>query len=265
MDEGFATYAEGQVSAYYYNNLAQQSPFLSNAAKLYAAQYAAQLNSKLPLYEAGSYTGYIGLAKTNIEEPMTTHADHYNTNYAYSHASYSKGAVFLCQLGYIISDSLLDKVLMEYYNQWKFKHPNPNDFIRVAEKLTGIELQWYKEYWINGTKTIDYAVGNIDVDNNKTYILLKRLGKMPMPIDVLITYKDGTKELHYIPLSLMYGTKPNEDTVTRIIHDEWKWVAPEYKLYITKGIGNIKSIEIDPSYRMADMNRSNNKLVIPDY
>lgn len=266
MDEGFATYAEGLVSAYYYNNLAQQSPFLSNAAKLGAAQYAQQLNSKFPLYESGSYAGYFALAKSNFEEPMTTHADDYSTNYAYGNAAYSKGATFLCQLGYIISDSLLGKVLLEYYNEWKFKHPNPNDFIRVAEKVTGIELQWYKEYWINGTKTIDYALGNIDVEDDKTYIAIKRLGKMPMPVDVLLTFKDGTKELHYIPLSLMYGTKPNEaDSVTRIVHDDWKWVAPEYKFYTTRSIKDLKSVEIDPSQRMADINRSNNKLVIPDY
>jgi aminopeptidase N len=245
--------------------LAQQSPFLSDEAKLRATKFAAQLNAKLPLYEAGSYAGYFNIAKSNFEEPLTTHSDHYNTNYAYGIASYSKGAVFLCQLGYIISDSLLDKVLLKYYTQWKFKHPTPNDFIRIAENLTGIELQWYKEYWINGTKTIDYAVGNVDVENNQTYINLKRLGKMPMPIDVLITYKDSTKEMHYIPLSLMYGAKPNEDTVARVVQEEWKWTAPEYKLYITKGIKDIKRIEIDPSYRMADINRSNNNLVIPDY
>ena len=265
MDEGFATYAEGQVSAYYYNNLAQQSTFLSSEAKLRAAQYAEKLNSKYPLYEADSYAGYFGIARSPFEEAMITHADHYNTNYAYGNAAYSKGAVFLCQLGYIISDSLLDKVLLEYYNEWKFKHPNPNDFIRVAEKVTDIELQWYKEYWINGTKTIDYALGNIDVEDNKTCIALKRLGKMPMPVDVLITFKDGTKELHYIPLSLMYGIKPNEDSVTRIVHDEWKWVAPDYKFYTTRSIRDLKSIEIDPSQRMADMNRSNNKLIVPDY
>jgi len=47
---------------------------------------------------------------------------------------------------------MLDKILLEYYREWKFKHPNANDFIRVAEKVSGIELQWYKEYWINSTK-----------------------------------------------------------------------------------------------------------------
>ena len=159
---------------------------------------------------------------------------------------------------------MLDKILLEYYRQWRFKHPNPNDFIRVAEKQSGIELQWYKEYWVNSIKTIDYAVGDINVVNGKTQITVKRIGKMPMPIDVLMTFKDGTKELHYIPMNLMYGEKAAEDTVPRIVHTEWRWTHPEYNFETSRSIRDIKSIEIDPSQRMADINRNNNKLVIPD-
>lgn len=210
------------------------------------------------------YKGYFNLARSGMEEPLTTHADHYNTNYAYNSAAYDKGAVFLNQLGYIVGDKVLDKILLEYYHQWRFKHPNANDFIRVAEKVSGLELQWYKEYWVNSIKTIDYAVGDINVVNGKTQITLKRIGKMPMPIDVLLTFKDGSKELHYIPMNLMYGEKNAEDTVTRIVHTEWRWTHPEYNFETNRNIRDIKSIEIDPSQRMADINRSNNKLVIPD-
>ncbi len=101
------------------------------------------LNS-LPLYHEGNYSGYLALAKSGREEPMTTHADHYNTNYAYSNAAYLKGNVFMEQLGYIVGAPTRDKILLEYYRQWKFKHPNPNDLIRVAEKLSGLQLDWYK-------------------------------------------------------------------------------------------------------------------------
>jgi aminopeptidase N len=195
---------------------------------------------------------------------LSTHSDHYNTNFAYSSAAYGKGAVFLAQLGYIVGDSALDKILLEYYRLWHFKHPNPNDFVRVAEKVSGIELQWYKEYWIYTTKTIDYAVGDINVADGKTVVTLKRIGLMPMPIDVLVTYKDGSKEMHYIPMNLMYGQKPAEDGTTRIIHDEWKWVNPEYQLPLEHGIKEIKEINIDPSKRIADINRINNILTVPE-
>jgi len=238
MDEGFTDYSSTRV--------------------------LATLRKSPGFWYAGSYRGYFNLARSGYEEPASTHADHYNTNYAYGQAAYSKGAVFIAQLGYIVSDSIRDKILLAYYDQWRFKHPNPNDFIRVAEKLSNMELDWYKEYWINSTKTIDYAVGDIDVQDGKKLITVKRVGKMPMPVDVLVTYKDGSQELHYIPLNLMYGEKPAENKIQRIVHPEWRWTHPEYSFEISKSIGNIKSIEIDPSQRMADVNRSNNKLVIPD-
>ena len=86
---------------------------------------------------------------------------------------------------------------------------------------------------------------------------------MPMPIDILIVYKDGTRELHYIPLDLMFGGKPKEGEDSWIQHKEWQWTAPEYTFEIPRKIFNIKSIEIDPSQRMADINRVNNRLVNP--
>ena len=158
MDEGFTTYAEGEVSSYYKQNWAALSPFISNAAKAGVAASIERDNTRLPLHHYDSYAGYANLVGSGLEEPLSTHADHYNTNFAYGQASYSKGSIFLCQLGYIVGDSVLDKILLEYYNEWRFKHPNANDFIRVAEKVSGLELEWYKEYWVNSTKTIDYAI-----------------------------------------------------------------------------------------------------------
>ena len=237
MDEGFTTYAELRTSAW----LKKDTGFAYKDA----------------------YNSYFKLVKSGREEPMTTHADHFNTNAAYSAAAYSKGCLFLSQLGYIVGDSVLDKILLEYYNEWRFKHPNANDFIRVAEKVSGLQLQWYKEYWTYSTKTIDYALGDINDDSGKASITIKRVGLMSMPIDVLVTYKDGTKEMHYIPLNMMYGNKPAENNIPRIIHNEWKWVDPEYSFTITRSVGDIKEIEIDPSMRLADVSRTNNKITVP--
>ncbi len=49
------------------------------------------------------------------------------------------------QLGYIVGAPVRDKILIDYYNQWHFKHPNANDFIRVAEKASDMKLDWYRE------------------------------------------------------------------------------------------------------------------------
>ncbi len=156
-------------------------------------------------------------------------------------------------------------ILLEYYRLWRFKHPNPNDFIRVAEQVSNIELQWYKEYMVYTTKTIDYGLGDINFANGKSTITLKRIGLMPMPVDVLITYKDGSKEMHYIPMNLMYGQKTQDDkSIPRIIHPEWKWTDPEYTLEFSHNVADIKQVEIDTSLLMADVNRINNKITVPN-
>ena len=166
------------------------------------------------------------------------------------------------QLGYIIGAKVRDKVLLEYYRQWRFKHPNPNDFIRVAEKVSGLQLQWYREYWVNTTKTIDYAIDSLWDAGGKTNIRIRRVGEMPMPIDVELTFKDGSKELHYMPLNLMLGQKPVEDTIARTVHEEWRWTHPTYVFQTTRKLLDIKQVEIDPTERLADIDKRNNVLKI---
>ena len=236
MDEGFTTYAEERVMA--------------------------ELRQKPTFEQDESYKSYYKLVKSGFAEPLTTHSDHYSTNYAYSQNSYSKGAVFMAQLGYIVGDKVRDKVLLEYYNQWRFKHPNPNDFIRVAEKVSGMELDWYKEHWINTTKTIDYAIDSLWEEGSKTKIRVRRIGEVPMPLDVQLTFKDGSKELHYIPLNLMYGQKPVENTTPRTVHEEWRWTHPTYVFETNRKIFDLSEVEIDPSERLADIDKRNNLLKI---
>jgi len=141
------------------------------------------------------------------------------------------------------------------------KHPNVNDFIRVAEKVSDIKLDWYKEYFVNTTKTIDYGVDSLWEEGGRTKVRLRRIGLMPMPIDLQLTFKDGSKELHYIPLNLMYGEKPAEDpSITRKVYDAWKWTSDYYVVESDRKLTDITTVEIDPSQRMADLDRRNNKL-----
>jgi aminopeptidase N len=128
------------------------------------------------------------------------------------------------QMEYVIGKPALDKGLLLYFNTWKFKHPNSNDVIRIMEKVSGLELDWYKEYWINTTHTIDYGVDAIESDGNGTKVVLKRVGKMPMPLDVVVTYKNGNKEIIKIPLDILRGAKPAENSTTpyRVAAD-WPW------------------------------------------
>jgi hypothetical protein len=209
----------------------------------------------------GSYSGYYRLVSSGKEEPMSTHSDHYHTNSAYSSAAYSKGAVFLAQMGYIIGDEARDKGMLSYWNTWGFKHPNVNDFVRIMEKQSGLELDWYKEYFVYTTKTIDYGIKAVTAQGEGTDITLERIGLMPMPIDLVITYKDGTSEMVYLPLEIMRGDKAVEvGAPNRLISEDWPWTNLTKTIRINKKSDSIKSIEIDPSKRIADINQENNKV-----
>jgi hypothetical protein len=243
MDEGYASYAEGEVYAYY--------------NKVKGVESSAKA---LPINHAGSYRSYYFLQKLNLAEPMTTNSDHYNTNVAYEVNAYSKGAILLEQLGYIVSDSLRDKILLKYYDLWHLKHPNPNDFFKVAQDVSGIQLGWYKEYWLNTIKTIDYSIDSLWEDSGMTKIRLRRIGQMPMPIDLELTFKDSTKELHYIPMDMMLANKPVENSEKRFVHQEWNWTNPTYIVEFKHPLNQLIKAEIDPTKRMADVNLDNNVL-----
>ncbi|MDP4130917.1 MAG: M1 family metallopeptidase [Bacteroidota bacterium] len=237
MDEGFTQYAGARVWGYLNKDTSDDQIYKNE------------------------YNHYFSLAKSNLQEPLSTYADFYNTNMGYNLSVYYKGAVFMVQLGYIVGDQVLDRILLEYYREWRFKHPNADDFFRVAEKVSDLQLDWYKDFWINSIKTVDYGIDSLWEVNGKTRIRLRMIGKVPMPLDVLLQFKDGSREMAYIPQYLMFGSKPVEDkSIPRIVYEPWKWTSPDYEFEINHRLTDLKEIEIDPSHRMADLNRGNNRL-----
>lgn len=213
-------------------------------------------NKPFPLED--SYSGYLYLATSGIEMPQSTNANRYNHNMAYESTAYDKGAVFLAQLGYIIGPRALANTLKEYYQKFKFTHPTPNDFRRVAEHMSNIQLKWYLTDWTQTTNRIDYSIDSIEKKGEKTHVFLKRKELMPMPLDVLVNYKDGTQEVFYIPIALMRGTKENPYAVKWRILEDWSWANPNYDFFIDRPLDGIESIIIDPTFLMADIDRSDN-------
>jgi hypothetical protein len=235
MDEGFTTYASNRAMQYLFNTDKDKA-------------------------QESSYLSYAKLAASGLMEPICTHADHYNTNFAYGVGSYSMGSIFLHQLSYVIGQEALDNTLKKYFNEWAFKHPHPRDFIRIAEKVSDMELDWYLEYWTQSTKHLDYAVKSVDKNKKGTTVELERKGDMIMPVDVKIEYINGNIEYYSIPLSIMYNHKNDEYNEKEVKPLEaWKWVNPIYSLDIDVKTKEIKSVEIDPLGKSADLNLDNNK------
>ncbi len=220
----------------------------------------AEKKGENPIF--GSYKGYKKLVESGKEQPLSTHSDRYDENRCYSVASYSKGEIFLTQLEYLIGKKNLIKTLKRFFEEFKFKHPTPNDIKRTAERVSGANLDWYLIDWTQTTNTIDYSIKNVESATDgvqKTGVSLERIGRMPMPIDVLVEYTDGTKETFYIPLRMMSFEKENPTPeIKRTILKDWAWGNPNYFFEIDKNKNLIKKITIDPSELMADIKRENN-------
>ncbi len=245
MDEGFTSFASTEIMHY----LKQTGAF--------GVETNTVENPFLDEVKA-----FITYAESDYEEPLCTHADHFTTNYAYGMASYVKGQLLLYQLGYIIGDKTMHRGLRRYFDTWKFKHPTDLDFIRVMEKTSDIQLDWYYRDWVHSTKKIDYAIDTVFYEwhlfKPKTFIRLSNRGTMPMPLDVLITFKNGKKRLYNIPLRMMFGHKAPESQIPFEVLPSWHWVNPVYEMVLPVRMRKIRKIEIDPSMRLIDINRENN-------
>jgi len=234
MDEGFCTYAQYEALNYLYDK--------------------KQLN---PLVR--QYKSYNRLANSNFQEPLTTHADFYNLNYVYGVNAYNKGSIFLNQLGYVIGTQNLKSGMKQYFDQWKFKHPKPVDFKKIMEQESGLELDWYFEQFITTINKIDYSIYSVQSNEDKTKIIIEKIGRIPMPLDISITNIDSTVSWFNIPLRIMRGVKGVDmigDNVT--IKSDWPWVYNFYEFEVDVPKEEILKIEIDASTRLADVFRENN-------
>ena len=233
MDEGFTEYITS-LSENYVNNKSPEFPHKS------------------------SYDRYYLLAKSGFEQAQTIHSDRYDYNFAYGASAYSKGSVFLSQLGYIIGKENLNKTIRRYYEEFKFKHPTPNDFKRIAEKVSDLELEWYLNEWTRTPHKIDYGIDISSLEDERV-ITLKRKARIPMPIEVVVSFEDGSSDMYYIPNDLLHGYKTFKNEV--YLMEPWNWASTEYEFEV-QGNKKVSKVEIDPSKRIADVNQMDNSVEI---
>lgn len=235
MDEGFTSYAEALVMNDLFppkNN--QPNPFIS------------------------SINAYRNFIKRGIEEPAVWLGDHHDNGTAYTYATYVKGELFLVELGYIMGEQNLEKVMQEYYQQWSMKHPTDRDFMHIAQKVSGMDLKWFHHYWINTTKTIDYGIANVEYGAKSTVVTLVNKGSLPMPIDFSVITTDNKVVNYQIPLNMTHTWKEKDAYGEFKTVAYWPWTQKEYKLTIPYSKSQLKTLGIDFSQRLADINLEDN-------
>lgn len=238
LDEGFTSYAESYVMYQLFPKTNEANPFIN------------------------SLKGYAYFAKSGREEPASWLSDHHDNGTAYSVASYTKGELFLVELGYIMGEETLSKVMKKYYQDWHLKHPSDRDFMHIAQQISGMDLKWFYHYWINTTKTIDYAIKDVKYGDTYTTITLVNNSDVPMPIDFNVLTKDKKTINYHIPLNMMRSPKKSDFYGNFQTLDYWNWTSKEYTFSIPYKKDELKLLGIDFSQRLADVNPENNTLEV---
>ncbi len=235
MDEGFTSYAESIV-------MHELFPPKDNRPNAFVEKLDA----------------YRNIVKRGIEEPAVWLGDHHDNGTAYSFASYVKGELYLVQLGYIVGEENLAKIMTEYFKEWSMKHPSDRDFLHIAQQISGMDLKWFHHYWINTIKTIDYGIKDVKYDAKSTTITLVNNSQVPMPIDFSVITADNKIVTYQIPLNMTRTWKTKDAFGDFTTLNYWSWTQKEYTLTVPYPKSQLKVLGIDFSQRMADVNPGDN-------
>jgi hypothetical protein len=160
-------------------------------------------------------------------------------------AAYTKPATGLYLLRhYILADTTrFDAAFREYIHRWAYKHPTPADFFRTMDDALGEDLSWFWRGWFYTTDVIDQAVDSVTTIRDSSgaayaAVFLSNRGKLPMPVDLRLTYATGAFERVRLPVEI--------------------WFQGDRYEFLKATTSELTKVEIDPDEALPDVQRDNN-------
>ena len=108
--------------------------------------------------------------------------------------SYEKSAMGYLYIKDLLGDDLFFKSLHYYIRQWNGKHPMPLDFFNCMNTGSGKNLNWFWKRWFYEAGYPDLAISKVVEKGNSKQIVVEMKGNKPLPIDINISYSDGSKQ-----------------------------------------------------------------------
>lgn len=237
--------------------------FLDEGFTQFLTSFSLKKLSGLPSYPSALdrnilYNPYLLEAQNRTDPKLNTHSNDFSTfhNEPQYRQVYYKGATMLSNLEYVLGDSLFIEAMKHYVNQWKVKHPFPQDFRNAITHVAQTDLTWFFDSWLENTHYIDYALGRPKRNKEKTgySIPIERKGSLTMPLDLTVYYTDRTHESFHIPNT--YFVKSTQATLLPMWRGSGK-LNTQYQAIIST-TKKIDYVVIDTSQRLADVYRVNN-------
>lgn len=169
--------------------------------------------------------------------PIMTRSDHIRRE-ALGFVAYRKPGVGLYLLREVVlGPERFDPAFRAYIERWAFKHPQPADFFRTIEDVTGEDLAWFWRGWFYSTETLDQAVTGIRHDGTRSVVTVEQTG-LYFPVDLEVTFADGETARFRVP-------------VEAFVHgDRFDFAVPDDR--------RVVAAVADPDGRLPDVDRTNN-------
>ena len=144
--------------------------------------------------------------QTPTAQPIMTPANRYKTSDNLLSLAYVKPSIALLTLrNKVLAPAVFDSAFREYTRRWSFKHPQPADFFRTVEEVSGRDLGWFWRGLFYTTAALDQSVESVKQAEGSTQITLANLGDAVMPVDLELGFDDGTTELVRLPVEIWYA------------------------------------------------------------
>lgn len=169
MDEGLNSFYEGRYMTQYYG----RSDYYD-----YIPEFLMK-GSDMDIFELA----YAFFKRKGRSQACDTPSDDlYAPNYLIG--AYLKPPIILNYLEQYVGPETFDNAMQAYYDQWKFKHPQPEDFEKVMEESIGQDLDWlFKDFFLTD-KAIDYGLSGIKTDGETYEISVKNKGSIIGPFSI---------------------------------------------------------------------------------
>lgn len=190
-------------------------------------------------HKASYELAYLFNQRRNLDQPIEFDAAEY-TSLNYGGIVYSKTAIVFDYLMAYLGEDVYDNCMQRYFNEWKFKHPQPENLQNIFEEETGKDLKWFFNDLIKTTKSLDYKIvrAKKDTANPKNILIKVRNRGVNGPFSISGVTKDGTI------------------TTT-------KWFEPiDKKSFVSFPKGDFDKYRIDAELNIPEVKRKNNNLQV---
>lgn len=176
---------------------------------------------------------YKVLAHFGADQPIETHSAEF-TSVNYGLIMYQKTGLVFYYLKDYLGDDLFNKCMQAYFDEWKFKHPQPEDMRETMERISGKKLDWLFNDLIQTTNHVDYKIQCVHHSKNGgSTVKVKNVGQVNGPIELNVFKGDSIVE-----------------TV---------WAEPgQRKIELKTRKSSITKVAIDANKEIPEINRQNN-------